>query len=71
MEIPQQSISRWVMSIIVHYGNACYFTLVLETTVCTGETAKSFYDHVIRDLKKLRQGDRRKGIGNVVFSRYF
>ena len=57
------------MCIIIHNGNACHFTLVLETAVCTCEASKSLHGNLVRDLKKLCQCNRSQCIGNIVAAR--
>ena len=57
------------MRIIINNGNACYFAFILETAICSCETAKSFDNDIIRNLKKPSQSNCCQGIGNIVKSR--
>ena len=60
-----------MMRIIINNGNACYFAFILETTICSCETAKSFDNDIIRNLKKPSQSNCCQGIGNIVAARNF
>ena len=57
------------MRIIINNGNACYFAFILETAICSCETAKSFDNDIIRNLKKPSQSNCCQGIGNIVAAR--
>ena len=58
-----------MMCIIIHDGNACYFTFVLETAVCASKASKPFDGYLIRDLKKLGQCDCCQCVGYVMATR--